>query len=66
MFRPQSDAALTLDSDTGQLLLLENLESTPSRRLLLDGLNIDRHTMMQIDGAAAIITGSKARTAFAN
>ena len=60
MFRPQSDAALTLDSDTGQLLLLENLESTPSRRLLLDGLNIDRHAMMQIDGAAAIITSKAA------
>ena len=60
MFRPQSDAALTLDSDTGQLSLLENLESTPSRRLLLDGLNIDRHIMLQIDGTAAIIASKTA------
>ena len=59
-FRPQSDDALTLDSDIGELSLLQNLESSPSRRLLLDGLNIDRHTILQIDDEAAIIANKTA------
>jgi hypothetical protein len=59
-FRPQSDDALTLDSDLGQLSLLQNLESSPSRQLLLDGLNIDSHTVLQIDDDAAIIASKTA------